>query len=195
MRLKLTPLDGLVIVAPKSFKRRRIEELVHREREWIARHITRMDQLRALAHDSPPATRPESLQLRAIGETWKLEAMDRKALKRRLRKLAQEKLVPWLESLSRETGFHYSKVRIRGQRTRWGSCSTGRVISLNYHLLFLPPEWTRYIMIHELCHTAEMNHSAAFWALVTKHVPETMTTRKALRSAWKLIPEWVSHRS
>ena len=59
----------------------------------------------------------------------------------------------------------------------------------------LPANAQVRVLIHELCHTAEMNHSAAFWALVTKHVPETMTTRKALRSAWKLIPEWVSHRS
>jgi predicted metal-dependent hydrolase len=195
LRLKLTPLDGLVIVAPKSFKRRRIERLVHGERHWIARHIPRMDELREHARRSPAAVRPESLELRAIGETWKLEAIDRNALKQRLRRRARETLVPWLERISEETGYRCAKVRIRGQRTRWGSCSTGRAISLNYQLLFLPPEWVRYILIHELCHTAQMNHSRAFWALVARHVPDVQTSRKALRTAWKLIPEWVSRGS
>ena len=83
-----------------------------------------------------------------------------------------------LEELNQYYNFPYKRVSIRNQKTRWGSCSRTGTISLSYRLLFLSPELQDYVLVHELCHVAEMNHSARFWGLVGKVIPNY----KALRS-------------
>jgi len=90
-------------------------------------------------------------------------------------------LIPWLDSLSAKTALPYNKISIRGQRTRWGSCSEHNNINLNYKLLFLEPELVDYIIIHELCHTKHLNHSQEFWQLVAKFHPNHRDLRKQLR--------------
>lgn len=71
-----------------------------------------------------------------------------------------------LQNLAELHGFHYRRLAIRAQKTRWGSCSQDKNINLNCKLLLMPEPAVRYVMIHELCHTLEMNHSARFWRLV-----------------------------
>jgi len=68
-------------------------------------------------------------------------------------------------------GFEYERVRIKNQRTRWGSCSSKRNLNFNLRLMMTLPDAIDYIIIHELCHLVHMNHSPAFWALVAKHCP------------------------
>ncbi|MCK4609306.1 MAG: M48 family metallopeptidase, partial [Gammaproteobacteria bacterium] len=109
-------------------------------------------------------------------------ARERKLLLHKwLQRKGRYHLVPWLNSLSKTTGLVYNKVAIRGQRTRWGSCSSARNINLNYKLLFLQPELVDYIIIHELCHLTHFNHSADFWQLVAKFQPEHRELRKQLK--------------
>lgn len=80
--------------------------------------------------------------------------------------------------LAEKHGFIFKAVTIRDQKTRWGSCSTQRNINLSWRL-YLMPEWVSdYIIIHELCHLKEANHSKRFWALVKKHYP-TFTQAEA----------------
>jgi predicted metal-dependent hydrolase len=184
--------------------------MVFGHRDWIARH---------LPTEVPELPRPDQIAFPSVGETWSVEyrltrvrtvrvrqvspgrlcvtggvdsdRLVRRALRKWCAGRGKEVLGPWLERLSRETGTRFSKILIRGQRTRWGSCSARRVISLNHHLLFLKPELVRYVLIHELCHTVQMNHTRAFWELVRKQDPEAGRHRKELRAAFGNLPPWI----
>ena len=92
-----------------------------------------------------------------------------------------------LQELAELHGFHYQRLSIRSQKTRWGSCSHKKNINLNCKLLFMPEAVTRYVMIHELCHTIEMNHSKRFWALVEDCDPQFRMHKKELKELGKGI--------
>lgn len=76
--------------------------------------------------------------------------------------------------------FHYNQVMIRNQRTRWGSCSRKGNLSLNYKIIHLPKHLADYIIVHELCHLKEMNHSPKFWQLVSQMIPDYFQRKKEL---------------
>ncbi|MEK9195565.1 MAG: SprT family zinc-dependent metalloprotease [Patescibacteria group bacterium] len=78
-------------------------------------------------------------------------------------------------------GFSYGRVSIRNQTTRWGSCSGNGNLNFNYRIALLPPHLTDYIIVHELCHIAELNHSQQFWRLVAQTIPRYVEFRKELR--------------
>ncbi len=85
---------------------------------------------------------------------------------RLLAKQAKEALPPRLHELAKKHGFQYNKVTIRNMHTRWGSCSAKGNIGLSIYILTLPEHLQDYVMLHELCHTRQMNHSPKFWALL-----------------------------
>lgn len=87
-----------------------------------------------------------------------------------------------LAELNTPYGFAYNKVYIRANTSRWGSCSGNRNLNFDYRILFLPSHLQDYILIHELCHLKEMNHSARFWALVQKTVPDYARRKSELRT-------------
>jgi len=74
-----------------------------------------------------------------------------------------------------------NKILIRRQKTRWGSCSESGVISINYKLMMLRKESIDYVIIHELCHLIELNHSKKFWNLVKDILPDYIELRRGLR--------------
>ncbi len=78
----------------------------------------------------------------------------------------RKSLITRLDQLALENGFTYNKVSIRDQKSRWGSCSARDNISLNQKLFFLPDQLRDYVLVHELAHTREKNHSPAFWELL-----------------------------
>ena len=84
-----------------------------------------------------------------------------------------------------------SRVQVRGQQTRWGSCSLQKTISINRKLLFLPPPLVEQVFIHELCHTVRLDHSRRFWALVRKRAPRCQDLEEELRTAWRYLPAWM----
>ena len=79
--------------------------------------------------------------------------------------------------------FSYNKIYIKNQKTRWGSCSGKKNLSFNYRILFLPKKLQDYIIVHELCHLKELNHSKRFWSLVARVFPDYQNIRNELRTA------------
>ncbi len=79
--------------------------------------------------------------------------------------------------------FRVGKISIKNHKTLWGSCSRKCNINFNYRIVFLSPEQRDYIIVHELCHLAEFNHSARFWTLVSKTIPNYKQLRKSLKAS------------
>ena len=113
-----------------------------------------------------------------------------KLLRKWLRGRAQQHFPAMLKQVSADCGLGYSRVCIRSQKTRWGSCSSTGSISLNDQLLFLPRACAEYLMVHELCHTRYPNHSRSFWALVETHCPQYRQQESLLSQAKLVIPQW-----
>ena len=77
--------------------------------------------------------------------------------------------------------FKWNRIVIRNQKTRWGSCSKKGNLNFNYKIALLPPKSADYIIVHELCHLGEFNHSQKFWDLVGETIPDYKAIRKDLR--------------
>jgi predicted metal-dependent hydrolase len=78
-------------------------------------------------------------------------------------------------------GYRYQKISIKSQKTRWGSCSRKGNLNFNYKLFFMPERIQNYVVVHELCHLEEFNHSKRFWGLVARAIPDYVAVRKELR--------------
>jgi len=78
--------------------------------------------------------------------------------------------------------FKINKVRIKNQKSRWGSCSKKRNLNFNYKIIYLKPKLADYLIVHELCHLGELNHSRRFWALVKKTIPDYRKVNREMRS-------------
>jgi predicted metal-dependent hydrolase len=221
VRLNLSARDGLIVVIPKGFDARRIPAIVEARKGWIEKHLKRFSEEARFAAENLPDILPETIDLPALGEIWhvayrptgaqravEVESFGpgelvvsgavhdrtacRSVLKRWLRRRAAEMLSPLLARLAEENGFRHGRVTIRSQKTRWGSCSTRKTISLNCHLLFLPPDVVRYVLLHELCHTVFMNHSDKFKLLLDGFEPDSKAMRRRMRDGWKDLPAWLS---
>jgi len=211
----------LTVVIPRGFNARRIPAIVEARKGWIEKHLQRFSEEARFVAESPPDVLPETIDLPALGEIWQVayrstgaqRAVEvetfgpgelvvsgavsdhfacRSVLKRWLRRRASEGFAPLLSRLAEEHGFRYDRVTIRGQKTRWGSCSVRKTISLNFLLLFLPSDVVRYVLLHELCHTVFMNHSDKFWLLLDGFEPDSKAMRRRMRGGWKDLPAWLS---
>ncbi len=218
-RLRLSLRDGLVVIVPRGFARERIAQLLEEKRPWIERTARKLEALRRLSEAETTERLPETIDLTGIDEQWRVdyqktgsgrvaafehdmhrltlcgntdhEALCKAVLRRWLIRKAYIHLVPWLKKLSEEMGTAFQRVTVRSQRTRWGSCSWRKTISLNLRLLFIPEPLVRHVLLHELCHLVHLNHSSGFWALVGRHDPDFAVKNKALRQAWTHVPAWL----
>lgn len=215
--LKIVPGKGLEIVTPTGYPDHLVPDVLEEKQSWIRR--TR-DRLLAEGHDlsGRPPSLPETMDYRAIGRTIRLDYInrpmpvrltenaarvqvvgpreDRHALLEALQKYTARKargiLLPLLDAMSRKTGLKYESLRIRRQKTRWGSCSARGTISLNAKLLFLPPELVEHLILHELCHTRYLNHSKQYWACVASYQPDYKRLEDEVRHGNKYVPQWFS---
>lgn len=220
VRLKVSAIEGVVVITPRGFDPYRIPEILIRHKEWLQKHIARLTDRQAQRAAAPADTLPASIYLEAIGEHWGVEYADapspgvtaderegnvlrlkgnvrseavcRAALRRWLTRKAYRHLEPWLRGLSEQSGMPFRRLTVRGQKTRWGSCSRQKAININYKLLFLPPHLVRHVFLHELCHTRVMNHSPAYWHLLAEFEPDHKTHRRELHETGKRIPAWVN---
>lgn len=97
----------------------------------------------------------------------RMEVMDR-----RYRQAARDYFTKRCAYYRQFTGGSYTRITIRNQKTRWGSCSSTGTLSFNYRLMFAPPRVLDYVVVHELCHLTHMNHSRDFWNLVASVMPD-----------------------
>ncbi len=104
------------------------------------------------------------------------------AIERWYRRAAAKEIAPRLDRAANELGASYAKLTIRGQRTRWGSCSTSGAMSFNWRLLLAPEAVLDYVVWHEACHLRVMDHSPNFWELVRRHCPDYDVHRRWLRA-------------
>ena len=88
-----------------------------------------------------------------------------------------------IEAFNKIYQFKYNRVSIRNQKTRWGSCSKSGNLNFNYKIALLPEKLVDYIIVHELCHLKEFNHSEKFWALVSITIPDYTIVRTELKQS------------
>lgn len=136
---------GVLVRAPLKLSERAIREFVESKHAWIEKHLAK--QASAL-----PAFTQE--QCREIAGQ------------------AARQIPPRVELLAKRMGISYGRISLRWQKTRWGSCSSKGNLNFNRLLVLTPPQVQDYVIIHELCHRKEMNHSPAFWALVMQAMPD-----------------------
>jgi predicted metal-dependent hydrolase len=103
------------------------------------------------------------------------------ALERWYRRAARAEIAPRLDAAVARAGTAYTHLTIRGQRTRWASCSSGGAMSFNWRLLLAPEAILEYVIEHEVCHLEVMDHSPRFWALLESRVP-----------GWRERARWLS---
>ena len=210
VKIAVKPFQGLEVVIPPRFPRRQIDGILQQHAGWINR------QLQKHQHSFSPPALPEQLtltligqshpihyvpaerpRLRSIDQTLRIEHADEAQaidlLRQHVRCQAREILSPMLQQVADEFGFRYQKISIRSQKTRWGSCSSAGAISLNDQLVFLPAETVRYLLIHELCHTRQMNHSPAFWRLVQQCCADYRQHDRLLSDGRRFVPDWFLH--
>jgi hypothetical protein len=137
-----------------------INQFVEQKSAWIQEHVAKAK------------SRPQSL---LHGGT----KADYTRLKVRALELAHARL----EYFNAVYKLTYKKVSIRNQKTRWGSCTSNGALSFNYRIVQLSAEQVDYIVVHELCHLAQMNHSVKFWRLVEKTIPDHKRLRATIRNA------------
>ncbi|HEY0985242.1 M48 family metallopeptidase [Schlesneria sp.] len=217
MSLRVSVDRGLEVVVPRGFDRKLIPGFLRDKHEWVRTALSKVDQARQ-RRVKPTETLPQMLSFAACGRSWIVQYHPRRSdtitlfddgqgglrvvgavdnipachsvLQQWTRRQAFNVLNPLLRQLSKETGIAYVKTVIRCQKSRWGSCSSTGTISLNQKLLFVAPDLVRYVLIHELCHMREMNHSRNFWNLVGQFYPDYRRARQRLKEAWYQMPAW-----
>lgn len=107
--------------------------------------------------------------------------MIKKAIQEFYKNKASEAIHDRLEYFNQHYQFHYNRVTFRNQKTRWGSCSGKKNLNFNWRLIMAPIQIIDYVVVHEMCHLKQMNHSKKFWELVAERVPNYKETRKWLK--------------
>jgi predicted metal-dependent hydrolase len=212
LSIRVYPDSRVEVVVPPRVRPNEVEQFICAHREWI-------ETRRAMALRNRPAPQPfppDEVELRVTSERLRLHVAGgtgalriratgqmlrvtgdapasklRRALRGWLLRAARERLAPRVASIAKAMGVEYSRVSIRRQRSRWGSCSARGTISLNCCLLFQRPEVVDYLIVHELTHVKHMNHSARFWQAVERHCAHWRELDRELVSGWRHVPRWV----
>lgn len=166
--IQVNPDLTVTVRVPRSAKKRDIEQILWEKESWIQKHIEKMKDKKAQfeAMDAEPFTDGEI---------------------QNLKEQASEYIPKRVECYAKVIGVDYGKITIRNQKTRWGSCSSKGNLNFNCLLMLAPPEVIDYVVIHELCHRKEMNHSKAFWREVEKVMPDYKKAKLWLKNEGSLL--------
>ena len=167
---------------PRRVSDAEVDRFLSSKRDWIAGKLALMREL---------AERPPRLGLERAGVVWvggeplPLASLDGRvadgaALDRWYRREARRRIAEIAEREAARLGLGYAAIAIRDQRTRWGSCSRRGTLSFSWRLLLAPAEVLEYVVVHELCHLREPNHSQAFWRVLD-----------AARPGWPAQARWL----
>lgn len=196
LRMQIKNRGELEVILPRGFKVTDAEKFLLKKSGWIKKHINKRKQLENkfyLLGKEIKFTQNYDLFIKRHKISFKnghlivLSPADsadslEKIYESWLRKHAKKSLVERVHKIADSLGFKIGRITIRGQKTRWGSCSTSGNLSFNYNLLRFRKEVIDYVIIHELCHLKEMNHSDKFWKLVEKYCPDYKVLRRALKA-------------
>lgn len=159
VRITIRSNGAVTLTVPMRVSESAAQRFLEEKRLWIARTRERI------------AARGEIIELPGGKRDFALKKDE--ALARISERLAY---------FNQRYGFAFRRVTVRFLKSRWGSCTADRNLSFNYRLLYVPPELFDYVVVHELCHCKEMNHSARFWTLVSQTIPDYRERRAALRA-------------
>ena len=146
-----------MVHCPFSTTKEQIQMFVDEHRQWIGENL---EQVKRRLTKRPVMTSEQ---------VWKAKALARMTLSAKVRFWAAK------------MGVTYGTISIRQQATRWGSCSSGGNLNFNWRLLLMPERVMDYVIVHELAHRREMNHSAAFWQIVETYLPDYRERRQWLK--------------
>lgn len=165
--------DGSVVVTkPVRASLKRVEDFVLKHEEWI---LLAQEKFRRRAErQKKSGIVPVALPRPRKGSKAYTD----------VRKAARTLVTKRLQYFNTIYGFRYGSISIRDQKTRWGSCSAAGNLSFNYRIVFLPEALQDYVVVHELAHVKEHNHSEKFWAQVGRTIPNYETLRKELRTTY-----------
>lgn len=149
----------LEIRAPLWMPQEEIEAFIKEKAQWIEVH------------------RAQVLREKAQGESAPLVETDMEELKRQ----TEEKLRPLIALHAQRMGVTYHRITVRRQKTRWGSCSSSGNLNFNCLLALVPEEVMEYVVVHELAHRKQMNHSSDFWQEVARECPDYRACRAWLK--------------
>jgi predicted metal-dependent hydrolase len=177
--------DGAVAVTlPRRAPFRAADEAVRELAPWIERRRRALARAAADVVRTPGTVPYLGRELTLVAEPRRTRAHRRAdallvpetgreaALERWYRRAARAEIVPRLDAAVARAGTSYTRLTIRGQRTRWASCSSGGAMSFNWRLLLAPEPVLDYVVEHEVCHLEVMDHSRRFWRLLESRVPD-----------------------
>ncbi|MGN1148530.1 MAG: M48 family metallopeptidase [Lachnospiraceae bacterium] len=152
--------------APYYARQREVEAFIEEKKDWIIKNYQKMLARTRISTDT--LLSPIQEQQVTI-------------LQKRFYNAARSYFPRRCAELQKLTGGHYTKITIRNQKTRWGSCSQTGTLSFNYRLMMAPPAVIDYVIVHELCHLTHMNHSKAFWNKVANVMPDYKIRKQWLK--------------
>ena len=150
MAIQVSP-EGVFVRVPKKTTDAEVKRFVESHRAWLEKHLAKQEKARAAMEEIAPLSAEE---FRALAD---------KALR-----YIPERTAYWAKIM----GVSYGRITIRSQRTKWGSCSEKKNLNFNCLLMLAPPEAIDSVIVHELAHLKEMNHSPRFYAAVKAVFPE-----------------------